>query len=96
MLYKIPKKYLEKPSHCLIGQTLVFNHDERGKGKKGRNSLVPRILERHLVVNMTEGIDEEASKGCRRGVGMVRAHVHGDRWMEKRKRTCLGIVGPYI
>jgi hypothetical protein len=26
---------------------------------------------------MTEGIDEEASKGCRRGVGVVRARVHG-------------------
>jgi hypothetical protein len=43
----------------------------------GRNSLVPHILERHLVVNVTEGIDEEASKGCHRGVGVVRACVHG-------------------
>ena len=55
---------------------------------------MPHILEKHVVGHMTKGIEEEASKSRRRGVGGgVGVCVRGLAGGEK-KRTCPGGCRP--
>jgi len=48
----------------------------------------PCILKRHFSGHMIEGINEEASKGCHRGVGTGVGRVRGGPVDGEKERTC--------